>query len=56
MVENTQQKLDRVLPPQVQIAFNLGIGNTIVMKELPFVIGRMADLSGIPMEPLIYVH
>lgn len=46
MPESTQHKLDRVRPPRVQITYDVEIGDAIEMKELPFVVGIMADLSG----------
>ena len=46
MSESTQHKLDRVRPPRVQITYDVEIGGAIEMKELPFVGGIMADLSG----------
>ena len=46
MTESTQHKLDRVRPPRVQITYDVEIGDAIEMKELPFVGGIMADLSG----------
>jgi type VI secretion system protein ImpB len=52
MSESTQKKLDRVRPPRVQITYDVEIGNAIEMKELPFVVGILADLSGKPEEPL----
>ncbi|WP_084146865.1 type VI secretion system contractile sheath small subunit [Maridesulfovibrio zosterae] len=52
MSESTQQKLGRVRPPRVQITYDVEIGGAIVMKQLPFVVGMMADLSGKPEEPL----
>lgn len=52
MVESTQHILDRVRPPRVQITYDVEIGNAIVMKELPFVIGVMGDLSGMLVDPL----
>lgn len=52
VVESLQHKLDRVRPPRVQITYDVEIGNAIVMKELPFVMGIMADLSGKPEDPL----
>jgi type VI secretion system protein ImpB len=52
MPESTQHKLDRVRPPRVQITYDVEIGDAIVMKELPFVVGIMADLSGKPAEAL----
>lgn len=51
-MESIQHKLDRVRPPRVQITYDVEIGNAIVMRELPFVMGIMADLSGHPAEPL----
>lgn len=52
MEESTQHKLDRVRPPRVQITYDVEIGGAIQMKELPFVGGIMADLSGKPEEAL----
>ena len=46
MAESIQHKLDRVRPPRVQITYDLEIGDAIEMRELPFVVGIMADLSG----------
>ena len=34
------------------ISYDVEIGNAIELKELPFVMGVMADLSGMPTEPL----
>jgi type VI secretion system protein ImpB len=50
--ESTQHKLDRVRPPRVHITYDVEIGDAIELKELPFVLGVMADLSGKPDEPL----
>lgn len=52
MPESIQHKLSRVRPPRVQITYDVEIGNAIEMKELPFVLGIMADLSGMPAEAL----
>lgn len=52
MPESVQHKLDRVRPPRVQITYDVEIGDAIQMKELPFVVGIMSDLSGKPVEPL----
>jgi type VI secretion system protein ImpB len=52
MAEGTQHKLSRVRPPRVQITYDVEIGNAIEMKELPFVLGIMADLSGMSADPL----
>jgi type VI secretion system protein ImpB len=50
--ESTQHKLDRVRPPRVHITYDVEIGDAIELKELPFVMGVLADLSGKPDEPL----
>ncbi len=50
MSESTQHKLDRVRPPRVQITYDVEIGDAIEMKELPFVVGVLADLAGKPSE------
>ena len=50
MPESTQKKLSRIRPPRVQITYDVEIGDAIQMKELPFVVGIMADLSGRPAE------
>ena len=46
MAESTQHKLDRVRPPRVQITYDVEIGGAIQKKELPLVVGILADLSG----------
>lgn len=51
MVESLQHKLDRVRPPRVQITYDVEIGGAIVMKEIPLVVGIIADLSGVPADP-----
>lgn len=52
MSESTQHALTRVRPPRVQITYDVEIGNAIEKRELPFIVGMMADLSGQPAEPL----
>jgi len=52
MPESTQKKLSRIRPPRVQITYDVEIGDAIQIKELPFVAGIMADLSGAPAEAL----
>jgi len=52
MPESTQHKLDRVRPPRVQITYDVEIGDATQKKELPFIVGVMADLSGQPAQPL----
>src|SRR6266581_2405789 len=50
--ESTQHKLDRVRSPRVHITYDVEIGGAIEMKEIPFVLGVLSDLSGNPDEPL----
>lgn len=52
MPESTQHKLDRIRPPRVQITYDVEIGGAIQKKELPLVMGILADLSGKPEEAL----
>ena len=52
MSESTQHKLDRIRSPRVQITYDVHVGGAIQMKELPFVGGILADLSGKQEEPL----
>ncbi len=52
MTESTQHKLSRIRPPRVQITYDVETGGAIEMKELPLVVGIMADLAGKPDEPL----
>jgi type VI secretion system protein ImpB len=52
MPESLQHKLDRVRPPRVQITYDVEIGGAILKKELPLVVGVLADLSGNPEQPL----
>ncbi len=52
MSNSTQHKLSRVRPPRVQITYDVEVGDAIEKKELPFVGGILADLSGSPAEPL----
>lgn len=50
--ESLQHTLDRVRSPRVQITYDVEIGGAIELKELPFVVGVLADLTGKPEEPL----
>jgi type VI secretion system protein ImpB len=50
MAESLQHKLDRVRPPRVQITYDVETGGAIQKKELPFVVGVLADLYGKPAE------
>ncbi len=51
-MESIQHVLDRVRSPRVHITYDVEIGGAIQKKELPFVVGIMADLSGMPIDPL----
>jgi type VI secretion system protein ImpB len=50
--ESTQQKLSRVRAPRVQITYDVEVGDAMEMKELPFVMGVLGDLTGHPEQPL----
>nr|WP_321400676.1 type VI secretion system contractile sheath small subunit [uncultured Desulfobacter sp.] len=50
--ESQQHTLDRVRAPRVQITYDVEKGDAIEMKEIPFVMGVLADLSGKPEQPL----
>ncbi|HEX8201288.1 MAG TPA: type VI secretion system contractile sheath small subunit [Isosphaeraceae bacterium] len=52
MAESTQHKLDRIRKPRVHLTYDVQIGDAIEIKELPFVAGVLADLSGKPEESL----
>jgi type VI secretion system protein ImpB len=52
MAESQQKKLDRVRPPRVQISYDVETNGAMVKKELPFVVGVMADLSAQRKDPL----
>lgn len=44
--ESIQHVLDRVRPPRVQITYDVEIGDGVEQKELPLVVGILADLAG----------
>ena len=50
--ESLQHKLDRVRRPRVHLTYDVEIGGAIQLKEIPFVMGVLSDLSGKPDEPL----
>ena len=45
-------KKERIRPPRVHISYDVELNGAQVQKELPFVAGVVADLSGAPSEPL----
>ncbi len=55
MNQSMQKRLSHVRPPRVQITYDLEVGGAIVLKELPCIIGIIADLSGsVPYNRKIY--
>ncbi len=51
MSDSLQHKLDRVRRPRVQVTYDVDTGDALEKKELPMVVGVMADLSGKPAQP-----
>lgn len=51
MSDSLQHKLDRVRRPRVQVTYDVDTGDALEQKELPMVVGVMADLSGKPAQP-----
>jgi type VI secretion system protein ImpB len=52
MAESLQHKLDRVRKPRVHITYDVEIGDAMVKRELPFVVGVLGDFSGNPTQKL----
>lgn len=50
--ESLQKKLGRVRPPRVHITYDVETLGAIEKREIPFVVGVLADLSGLPTKPL----
>src|SRR5215472_2882357 len=50
--ESQQKKVGRVRPPRVQITYDVQVGDAIEKRDLPFVVGVLADLSGMPEKAL----
>ncbi len=50
--DSIQKKLSRVRPPRVHITYDVETNGAIEKRELPFVVGVLADLSGNPEKPL----
>jgi type VI secretion system protein ImpB len=51
--ESTQKKLNRIRPPRVQISYDVETGGAIEKKELPLIVGVLADLAGKPDKPQV---
>lgn len=52
MSNSLQKWVGRNRPPRVQITYDVEIGDAIEKRELPMVVGLLADLSGHPAQPL----
>jgi type VI secretion system protein ImpB len=52
MPESIQEKLKRVRAPRVHLTYEVETEGARVVKELPFVMGVVADFSGNPTKPL----
>jgi len=52
MSESYHEKLKRVRPPRVRIDYTVETEGAEPVLELPFVVGMLADLSGMPADPL----
>jgi type VI secretion system protein ImpB len=50
--ESSQKFIKRNRPPRVHIEYEVDTGDAMELKELPFVLGVMGDLSGKPLEEL----
>jgi len=50
--ESLQKKVGRVRPPRVHITYDVQVGDAIEKRDLPFVVGVLADLSGTPEKSL----
>lgn len=46
MLGSIQDKLTRVRPPRVKITYDVETGGALEKKELPFIVGILAELSG----------
>lgn len=46
MSDSIQHKLSRVRPPRVQITYDVETGGALEKKEIPFIVGIIAPLSG----------
>lgn len=49
--ESIQKKIGRVRPPRVHITYDVETGGAIEKRELPFVLGVLGDLAGLPDKP-----
>jgi type VI secretion system protein ImpB len=49
MADSLQKWVGRNRPPRVQITYDVEVGGAVEKKELPLVVGLLADLSGQPL-------
>ncbi|MEM5299332.1 type VI secretion system contractile sheath small subunit [Burkholderia sp. JPY481] len=52
MSNSLQKWVGRNRPPRVQITYDVEVGDAVEKRELPLVVGLLADLSGHPATPL----
>jgi type VI secretion system protein ImpB len=52
MSNSLQKWVGRNRPPRVQITYDVEVGDAVEKRELPLVVGLLADLSGQPATPL----
>lgn len=52
MSGSLQKWVGRNRPPRVQITYDVEVGDAVEKRELPMVVGILADLSGNPATPL----
>jgi type VI secretion system protein ImpB len=50
--ESSAKFIKRNRPPRVHIEYEVEVGDATELKEIPFVLGVMADLSGKPLQEL----
>lgn len=50
--ESLQKKEGMIRPPRVHITYDVETGGAIEKRDLPFIVGVLADLSGMPEKPL----
>ncbi|PYO74825.1 MAG: hypothetical protein DMD64_02445, partial [Gemmatimonadetes bacterium] len=46
--ESVHKKLERIRPPRVNITYEVETGGAMEVRELPFVMGVLADFTGHP--------
>src|ERR1039457_1705044 len=51
--ESLAKKITRIRPPRVHISYDVEIGDAIEKREIPFVVGVMADLAAQSAKPFV---